>query len=50
MGVGSAIIIASVAVGAVTVLPTLMGAFARRLRPSDPSTSTPRRASRVGAG
>ncbi len=33
MGLGSAIIIAMVAVGAVTVLPTLMGAFARRLRP-----------------
>jgi putative drug exporter of the RND superfamily len=33
MGIGSAIIIATVAVGAVTVLPTLMGAFARRLRP-----------------
>ena len=33
MGIGSAIIIAMVAVGAVTVLPTLMGAFARRLRP-----------------
>jgi putative drug exporter of the RND superfamily len=33
MGIGSALIIAMVAVGAVTVLPTLMGAFARRLRP-----------------
>jgi putative drug exporter of the RND superfamily len=33
MGIGSAIIIATVAIGAVTVLPTLMGAFARRLRP-----------------
>src|SRR5919106_2698898 len=33
MGIGSAIVIAMVAVGAVTVLPTLMGAFARRLRP-----------------
>jgi len=36
MGVGSAIVVASVAVGAVTVLPTLMGAFARRLRPRRP--------------
>jgi putative drug exporter of the RND superfamily len=33
MGVGSAIIVAAVAIGAVTVLPVLMGAFARRLRP-----------------
>ena len=41
MGVGSAIIIAVVAVGAVTVLPTLMGAFARRLRPKRPSDVEP---------
>jgi putative drug exporter of the RND superfamily len=33
MGVGAAIIVASVAIGAVTVLPVLMGAFAKRLRP-----------------
>ncbi|HET7456236.1 MAG TPA: MMPL family transporter [Gemmatimonadaceae bacterium] len=33
MGVGSAIMIATVAVGAVTVLPVFMGAFAKRLRP-----------------
>jgi RND superfamily putative drug exporter len=38
MGVGSAIVVASVAVGAVTVLPTLMGAFARRLTPKNPKT------------
>ena len=37
MGVGSAIVVATVAVGAVTVLPTLMGAFARRLRPKNPA-------------
>ena len=36
MGVGSAIVVAAVAVGAVTVLPTLMGAFAKRLRPKNP--------------
>ena len=48
MGIGSAIVIAMVAVGAVTVLPTLMGAFARRLRPSAPSTSSPRAASAAG--
>jgi len=36
MGLGSAIVVASVAVGAVTVLPILMGAFARRLRPRKP--------------
>ncbi|HEY6779048.1 MAG TPA: MMPL family transporter [Thermoleophilaceae bacterium] len=33
MGLGSAILVATVALGAVTVLPVLMGAFARRLRP-----------------
>ena len=33
MGVGSAIIVACVAVGAITVLPPLMGAAAKRLRP-----------------
>ena len=43
MGVGSAIIIATVAVGAVTVLPTLMGAFARRLRPKRPEHVEPSR-------
>ena len=41
MGIGSAIIIATVAVGAVTVLPTLMGAFARRLRPKRPEQVEP---------
>ena len=41
MGIGSAIIIATVAVGAVTVLPTLMGAFARRLRPKRPEHVEP---------
>src|ERR671914_136109 len=41
MGIGSAIIIAMVAVGAVTVLPTLMGAFARRLRPKRPEDVEP---------
>ena len=44
MGVGSAIVVASVAVGAVTVLPTLMGAFARRLRPKNPETVAPSKA------
>jgi putative drug exporter of the RND superfamily len=33
LGIGTALVVASVAVGAVTVLPALMGAFARRLRP-----------------
>jgi putative drug exporter of the RND superfamily len=41
MGVGSAIVVASVALGAVTVLPVLMGAFARRLRPKDPARVAP---------
>jgi RND superfamily putative drug exporter len=44
MGIGSAIVVASVAVGAVTVLPTLMGAFAKRLRPKNPATVAPSRA------
>ncbi len=44
MGLGSAIVVASVAVGAVTVLPTLMGAFARRLRPKNPKTVAPSKA------
>ena len=50
MGIGTAIVIAAVAVGAVTVLPTLMGAFAQRLRPSSPSTSRPRALRRWVAG
>ncbi len=33
MGVASAVVVATVAIGAVTLLPTLMGAFAKRLRP-----------------
>jgi putative drug exporter of the RND superfamily len=41
MGIGSALIIAAVAVGAVTVLPTLMGALARRLRPKRPEHGAP---------
>jgi putative drug exporter of the RND superfamily len=41
MGIGSAIMVATVAVGAVTVLPTLMGAFARRLRPKRPEHVEP---------
>ncbi len=44
MGLGSAIVVASVAVGAVTVLPTLMGAFARRLRPKRPESVAPSQA------
>ena len=43
MGIGSAIIIATVAVGAVTVLPTLMGMFARRLRPKRAEDVAPSR-------
>ena len=41
MGLGSAIIVAAVAVGAVTVLPVLMGAFAQRLRPRKPEHVAP---------
>jgi RND superfamily putative drug exporter len=41
MGVGSAIVVASVAVGAVTVLPVMMGAAARRLVPKKPEHVEP---------
>ena len=41
MGLGSAIMVAAVAVGAVTVLPVLMGAFAKRLRPRRPEHVAP---------
>jgi RND superfamily putative drug exporter len=41
MGVGSAIMIATVAVGAVTVLPVFMGAFAKRLQPRKPEHVAP---------
>jgi putative drug exporter of the RND superfamily len=41
MGVASAVVVASVAVGAVTLLPTLMGAFGRRLRPRRPERLAP---------
>ena len=43
MGVASAVVVASVAVGAVTLLPTLMGAFAKRLRPRRPERLGPPR-------
>jgi RND superfamily putative drug exporter len=36
MGLATAAVVACVAIGAVTLLPTLMGAFARRLRPRRP--------------
>jgi RND superfamily putative drug exporter len=41
MGLGSAVMVAAVAIGAVTVLPVLMGAFAKRLRPSKPEHVAP---------
>jgi putative drug exporter of the RND superfamily len=41
MGVASALVVATVAVGAVTLLPSLMGAFAKRLRPPDPGQLAP---------
>ncbi len=41
MGLGAAIVIATVAVGAVTVLPVLMGAAAKRLRPRKPEHTAP---------
>ena len=36
MGLATAVVVACVAIGAVTLLPTLMGAFAKRLRPRRP--------------
>jgi len=41
MGVASAVVVACVAIGAVTLLPTLMGAFAKRLRPRRPERLAP---------
>jgi RND superfamily putative drug exporter len=41
MGIASAIVVATVAVGAVTLLPIFMGAFARRLQPKDARTLGP---------
>jgi RND superfamily putative drug exporter len=41
MGVASAVVVAGVAIGAVTLLPTLMGAFGRRLRPRRPERLAP---------
>ena len=54
MGVGAAVVIATVAVGAVTVLPVMMGAASKRLRPrkpehTDPSASFGRWAGRLTA-
>jgi RND superfamily putative drug exporter len=41
MGVASAVVVASVAIGAVTLLPTLMGAFGARIRPRHPERLAP---------
>ena len=41
MGIGTAVVVATVAVGAVTVLPAMMGAVTKRLRPKDPSHVAP---------
>lgn len=41
MGIGAAIVVATVAVGAITVLPTLVGAAGRKLRPKDPKALEP---------
>lgn len=43
MGVATAIVVATVAIGAVTLLPIFMGAFARRLRPKDAGIVEPSR-------
>ena len=44
MGLGSAVVIAVVAVGAITVLPTLMGAAGERLRPKKAKHTAPSKA------
>jgi putative drug exporter of the RND superfamily len=41
MGVATAVVVACVAIGAVTLLPTLMGAFAKRLRPRSAARLAP---------
>ena len=41
LGIGTALVVASVAIGAVTLLPVFVGAFARRLRPRRPLSSSP---------
>jgi RND superfamily putative drug exporter len=41
MGVASAVVVACVAIGAVTLLPTLMGAFGNRVRPRRPERLAP---------
>ena len=43
MGIATAIVVATVAVGAVTLLPIFMGAFAKRLRPKDAGIIEPSR-------
>lgn len=43
MGIASAIVVATVAVGAVALLPIFMGAFAKRLRPKDAAIVGPSR-------
>lgn len=51
MGLATAVVVATVAVGAVTLLPALLAAAARRLRPKDGAASMPlsgRWAARVG--
>jgi RND superfamily putative drug exporter len=41
MGVATAVVVATVAIGAVTLLPSLMGAFAKRLRPRNAERLAP---------
>jgi RND superfamily putative drug exporter len=41
MGLGAALMVATVAVGAVTILPTLLGAASRRLKPRRPEHVAP---------
>jgi putative drug exporter of the RND superfamily len=41
MGVATAVVVAGVALGAVVLLPALMGAFAKRLRPESPERLAP---------
>jgi len=44
MGYGAGIVVAAVAIGAVTILPWFMGLAARRLTPKDPKVAAPSKA------
>ena len=49
LGIAAAIGVGAVVVSALTILPIMMGALARWLKPKKPSTSSPRVRSAAGA-